>query len=167
MHAAERVVRNVPRDVRPIGDGLHHRAYLRLGRRVRACAALLGLRRPLRREVAIEVETFERRWNLDRHAVVVLDAALRKQAVERTVVAAVNRIAADQQAARFGMSAPRAVRIFDAHVEHSPIAVDVLDAQAIVLLLPRVRPYARADETPLLQAALRAVWVQPRDDVER
>src|SRR5947207_500929 len=64
------------------------------------------------------------------------------------------------------MRPPRAVRILDAHVEHPPIAVEVLDLQTVLGLVARIRPHARADETALLQPAFRTVRVQARDDVE-
>src|SRR6188508_1575122 len=108
------------------------------------------LRSPLRREVPIQVEALERRGHLDRDAVVILDAALDEQPVERSVVGAVDRIAAHEELLLLGMQPPSAVRIFDAHVEHSPVAVEILDLEAVLGLVERVWPNARADETPLL-----------------
>jgi hypothetical protein len=99
------------------------------------------LRRPLRREVPVQIEPLERRRDLDRDAVVVLDPPLRQEAVERPVVRPVDRIAAYQKPGLLRMPLPGAVRVLDAHVEHSPVAVGVLHPQPVVLLLARVRPH--------------------------
>ena len=110
VDAAERVVRDVAGDVRALDDRLHHRADLRLGRRVRAGAALLGLGRPLHREVAVQVEALERRRDLDRDAVVVPDPPLPEQPVELAVLVLVG-VAPDHQPRLVRMRLPGAVRV--------------------------------------------------------
>src|SRR5207237_1774495 len=104
-----------------------HRVYLRLRARGRPRALLLVLGGPFGREVAVEVEPFERRRGLDREPVVVLDPSLGQMAVERPVVGAVDGIAADKHARLLRMTLPRAVRVLDTHVEHASVAVDVLN----------------------------------------
>ena len=128
VNAAEGVVRDVPGDVRALGHRLHHGSHLRLGRRIRAGPTLLVLRHPLGREVAVEIETLERRRDLDRDAVVVLDPSLGQETVERTVVGRVDRLAANQQLLFVRVPAPRAVRVLDPHVEHATVTVEIFDA---------------------------------------
>ena len=65
------------------------------------------------------------------------------------------------------MRLPRAVRIGHAHEEDAPVAVDVLAVEAVLGLLARIRPDARAAEAAVGEPGLGAVRVHARDDVER
>ena len=113
MDTGERVVRDVARDVRARDDGLDHRARLGLGGRKRPGAGLLALGSPLHREVAVEIESLERRRDLDRDPVVVADRALPEQPV--VLAAFLVGVAAHHQARLLGMRLPGAVRIAHAH----------------------------------------------------
>src|SRR5207247_11051493 len=149
-----------------LGAGRYRAGPSRVRARARTGAALLGLAHPLRRQVAGQSRPFERGRDLDHDPVVVLDPPLRQQPVERPVFRRINGLAADEQLALFGMRAPGTVRVLEAPVAHTPVTVDVLVSEAVLIVCTRVRPHARADEPPLLEAPLGAVRIQPRDDVE-
>ena len=125
------------------------------------------LRRPLGREVAVEVEALDRPRHLDLDAVVVQEPAFGEVPVERAVAGTVDRIAPNEQPLLLRVRTPGPVRVFDPHVKDAAVAVEVLDQQAVLRLLPRIRPHARANEAPLLEPALRAVGIEAWNDVER
>ena len=167
MDARERVVRDVAGDVRPRDDRLHVRSRLGLGQRERAGAVLLAFGLPLDREVAVQVEAFERRRDLDLDAVVVADQPFPEQPVERAVLGPLVGVARGQEARVVGMRLPGAVRVLDPHHQDPSVAVDVLLVEPVLLVEARVRPDARADEVRLVgERELGAVRVEPRDDVE-
>src|SRR5438874_42484 len=64
------------------------------------------------------------------------------------------------------MRMPGTVRVLDAHVEHTPVTVEILDTETVRRVFPRIRPNARADEATLLETRLGPVRVQARDDIE-
>ena len=82
VHARERVVADVRRDVLARDDRLDERAHLGLGGRERPGAQLLRLGRPVGGPVAVQVEPLERRRDRDVHAVPVVDRPLGEDAVE-------------------------------------------------------------------------------------
>src|SRR5262249_27279215 len=102
------------------------------------------------REVAIEVETLERRCHLDRDAVVVLDAPFREQAVERTVGGRVHGIAAGQEPPPLPVLPPGAGPVLVAPRGQPGGRRDGLDLEPILRFLPRIGANARTDEAPLL-----------------
>ena len=112
VHAAERVVADVARDVRAIDDRLDERAHLRLRGRIGAGAELVALRHPVRRPVAVQVEALERRRDLHRDAVPVLDRPLGVDAVELALE--IVRPPRDEQPRVVRMRLPRPVRVGDA-----------------------------------------------------
>ena len=67
------------------------------------------------------------------------------------------------------MVLPQAVRIGDAHLQDAAVAVDVLDGEALdLLLVVRIRPRARADPFRLVgERPFGAVRIDPRAEVER
>jgi len=83
VHAGERVVADVRRDVLAREDRLDERAYFRFRGGERAGTELLRLGRPVGRPVAVEVEALERRRDRDGDAVPVSDRALREAVSER------------------------------------------------------------------------------------
>ena len=165
MDAREGVVPDVRRDVLARDDRLDERAHLGLRGRERPCSLLFRLRCPVRRPVAVEVETFERRRDRDVHAVPVVDGPFRKDAVEvaRDVVGETG----DEEPRVFGVRLPRAIRIRHAHEEDASVPVDVLAVQAVLGLVARIGPDARAAEAAVGEPCLGAVRVDPWDDVER
>ena len=166
VDAAEGVVREMCRDVRPLDDRLHHRPDLGLRRRVGAGAALLCFDRPLHRKVAVQVEALERRRDLDRHAVVVPDPPLPEH--PEVLAALLVGIAPHHEPRLVRMRLPGAVGIADPHHQDAAVSVEVLLVEAINLLDERPRAGARADEAgPVGERQLRAVGVEPWDDVER
>jgi hypothetical protein len=168
VDARERVVRDVAGDVRSRDDRLHVRARLGLREREGPGAELLPLRLPLDREVAIQVEAFERRRDLDLDAVVVPDPALPQHPVERAVLRALVCVARRHHPRIIRVRLPGAVRVLDAHHQDAPVAVDVLFVEAVLLVEPRIRAQARADEVRLVrEGCLGTVHGQPRHDVER
>ena len=167
MDARERVVRDIAGDVGPRDDRLHVRSRLRLRQWERARAVLLAFWFPLDREVAVQVEAFERRRDLDLNAVVVSDQPLPEQPVEGAVLGPLVGVARGQEPRVVGMSLPGAVRVLDPHHQDPPVAVDVLFVEPVLLVEPRVRTDARADELRLVgERELGAVRVEPGDDVE-
>ncbi len=166
VDSAERVVREVGSDVRPLDDRLHHRPDLRLGGRVRAGATLLGLHRPLHRKVAVQIEALERRRDLDRHTVVIPDPPLPEH--PEVLAALLVGVAPDHQPRLIGMRLPGAVGIADPHHQDPAVSVQVLLVEPVELLDERPRTGARPDEArPLGERQLGAVGVQAWDDVER
>ena len=167
VDARERVVRDVAGDVRPRDDRLHVRTRLGLGERERPGAELLALGFPLDREVAVQVEALERGRDLDLDAVVVPDQALPEHPVERAVLGSLVRVTGGHQARVVRVRLPGSVRILEAHHQDAPVAVEVLLVQPVLLVEPRIRPDARADEVRLVrERRLGAVRSQPRHDVE-
>ncbi len=167
MNARERVVRDVAGDVRPRDDRLHVRTRLRLRERERPGAVLLALGFPFDREVAVQVEALVRRRDLDLDAVVVPDQPLPEQPVERAVLGPLVRVARRQQARIVRVRLPGSVRVLETHHQDPPVAVEVLLVQPVLLVEPRIRPNARADEARLVrERRLGAVRGQPRHDVE-
>jgi hypothetical protein len=166
VDAAEGVVGDVPRDVRPVDDRLHQGAYLRLRGRVRAGAVLLGLDGPLHREVPVQVEALERRSDLDRDAVEVADPAFPEHAVE--LAFRVVGLAPDEHARFLRMGLPRAVGVAQPHHQDPAVAVEVLLVETVDLLGERPGTRAGADEPRLVgERELRPVGIEARHDVDR
>src|SRR2546423_8494077 len=94
-------------DVWSIRDRLHHGTHLRLRGRVGTGASLLVLRHPLGGEVPIQIESPERRRDLDRDARIVFDAPFGEQPVEGPVPGRGDGLAANEQLALVGMSGAR------------------------------------------------------------
>ena len=103
--------------------------------------------------------------DLHRHAVPVLDRALREHAEE--VALDVVRPARDEQPRVVRVRLPGPVRVGLPHHQHAPVAVDVLAVEPVLRLLAWVRAHARAPEAPVREARVGAVRVHARDDVER
>src|SRR4029079_18343990 len=140
------VVPDVGRDVLARDDRLHQSADLRLRRRERAGALLLGLRRPVRGPVAVEVETFEWRRDRDRDAVPVADRPFPQHAevlaldvvgpprdgrARESLPFAVRGRARDERAGVAGMRLPGAVRVRHTHEQDAAVPIDVLTVETV------------------------------------
>ena len=130
QHAAERVQVEPRDDVRMARGELHHRARLRRAARVVPGADLLGIRRPLVREVAVEVvEVVAEKERIgDAPAVEVGDAALGIELVVRSRVLRLARHhhrGVEQRAVLAAKLHELAVGALLAHVADHAVAVDV------------------------------------------
>ena len=153
------------------GEEVDDCAHLGFGGRVGAGAELLELLPPVRREVAVEIESLRiagHAGDADRGAVVVLDASFGQQAV---VLAArrIERVAPHQQSRLLRMLLPRSVRIGDAHLQDAAVAGEVLGNQSLDgLFVERIAARRRAHVLrPVGHRPLGAVRIDARADVER
>ena len=73
----------------------------------------------------------------------------------------------DEEPCVVGVRLPRSVRVGHAHEEDAPVSVDILAMEAVLGLVARIRPDARAAEAAVCEPGLGAVGVHARDDVER
>ncbi len=165
VDAREGVVADVRGDVLARDDRLDERAHLGLRGRERPGTLLLRLGCPVRRPVAVEVETLERRGDRDVHTVPVHDRPLGQDAVE--VALDVVRKPRDECARVVRVRLPRSVGIGHAHEENAAVAVDVLAVQPVFGLVARIRADARAAEAAVGEPGLGTVRVHARHDVER
>src|SRR5438067_179053 len=128
------------------GDEGDEGADFRLAGRERTGAVLFVLLSPMSGEVAIQIEAFLVRLNVNRRAVVVFQSSFREQAI--ILAAGLGWITSDQKSGFVGMRLPGSIRIRYPHLQESAISVDILSLQAFQrLLVVGIGPRRRAEES--------------------
>ncbi len=147
-------------------DKVDDGADLGLGGRVWSGALLLEFLAPARRKIPVEIEPLQRALDFQRKTIVAVIAALGHDPVVGSP--GLGRVTPHHQAWLLRMRFPQAVGIGNAHLQDAPVAVDVLDDEAIRLLfVERIRTRRRTHPfRPVRKRPFRAVGIDPRANVE-
>ena len=139
QHAAPGVKGHAAGDVAVPRDEVHHRTHLGLRGGVRAGAQLLELLAPLRRKIAVQVQTLDVVVDLGAEGILVAQQPLRQDAV--IGASHLGRLARHHQARLLGVALPVAVGVRNAHGQNATIAIHIASVQALDwLLIVGVRP---------------------------